>query len=104
MRKPYDLKFMTAVFCSMVFFSAGIGGFLAGMDFLVERVQEEGAKRLQSDLARACVRCYAVEGRYPFCVSYLQEHYKVSFSEDLYVVFYDSFASNVMPEIQVGLH
>ena len=52
---------------------------------------------------RACVRCYVAEGRYPPDVLYLKEHYKVSFSEEMYMVFYDRFASNVMPEIVVCL-
>ncbi|NBH35031.1 hypothetical protein D3Z58_16030 [Clostridiaceae bacterium] len=103
MGKKYNSKLVAVVFCSMVLFSAGIGGFLAGMDFLVARVQEEGSKRLQEDLVRACVRCYVAEGQYPPDVLYLKEHYKVSFPEEMYMVFYDRFASNVMPEIVVCL-
>ena len=43
----------------------------------------------------------SIEGRYPPSVQYLQEHYGVQIDEDRYYVFYDGFASNLMPDITV---
>ena len=44
-------------------------------------------------------QCYAIEGRYPPSVEYLEENYAVQINRKKYNVFYDGFASNVMPEI-----
>lgn len=52
-------------------------------------------------LNRAIVTCYAVEGKYPPDLDYLYENYGVSVDESRYAVFYDVFASNVMPSVSV---
>ena len=46
---------------------------------------------------------FAIEGRYPPSVEYLEENYGVQIDHDKYNVFYDGFASNIMPEITVIL-
>lgn len=49
----------------------------------------------------AALTCYAVEGAYPPDLQYLREHYGLRYNQNRYAVFYDAFASNLMPEIQV---
>lgn len=49
----------------------------------------------------AALTCYAVEGAYPDDLEYLREHYGLGYNEGRYVVYYDAFASNVMPDIRV---
>ena len=49
----------------------------------------------------AALTCYAVEGMYPDTIEYLREHYNLSFNEDKFVVYYQPFASNVLPSIKV---
>ena len=49
----------------------------------------------------AALTCYAVEGAYPDDVEYLREHYRLAYDEDRYLVTYDSFASNMLPDIWV---
>ena len=56
---------------------------------------------LKKAIARASVQCYAIEGRYPPSVEYLEENYGVMINRKKYHVFYDGFASNVMPDITV---
>ena len=56
---------------------------------------------LDSALRRAIVTCYAVEGRYPPSLDYIAENYGVLVDETRYSVYYDAFAANVMPTLQV---
>ena len=56
---------------------------------------------VRSAVRRAAVTCYAVEGAYPSTLDYLQRHYGLVYDEENYFVFYDAFASNIMPEIRV---
>ena len=60
----------------------------------------EGREQLETALRRASVACYAAEGVYPPTLDYLTEHYGIQIGED-YTVFYEVFASNLMPEITV---
>lgn len=56
---------------------------------------------LRDAIRRASVQCYAIEGRYPPSVEYLEDHYGIVIDRDRYYVFYDGWASNVMPDITV---
>lgn len=64
-------------------------------------MEAEGAETLRSAITRACVQCYAIEGRYPPSVQYLEDEYGIQIDEERYDVFYSGFASNVMPDITV---
>lgn len=50
---------------------------------------------------RTSCGCYAVEGAYPESYEYLKEHYGAMVDEENYAVFYEVFASNIMPDIAV---
>ena len=63
---------------------------------------QKGEESLRRAVTRASVQCYAIEGRYPPSVEYLEENYGVRIDRDRYNVFYNGFASNVMPEIVIN--
>lgn len=63
---------------------------------------KKGEDSLRRAVTRASVQCYAIEGRYPPSVEYLEENYGVTIDRDRYNVFYNGFASNVMPEIIIN--
>lgn len=65
------------------------------------RTANEGEKTLQEAVRKASVQCYAIEGRYPSSVEYLEENYGLQIDKKNYAVFYEGFASNVMPDITV---
>ncbi len=52
-------------------------------------------------VTRAAVQCYATEGRYPASIDYLVERYGLSVDRARYIVHYDRFAENLMPDIRV---
>ncbi|MBQ7654956.1 MAG: hypothetical protein IJI53_02290 [Clostridia bacterium] len=49
----------------------------------------------------AAITCYAVEGAYPDDVEYLRENYRLAYDAERYLVTYDAFASNMIPDIFV---
>ena len=49
----------------------------------------------------AALTCYAVEGAYPTSLEYLRAHYGLAYDQSRYFVRYDSFGSNLMPDISV---
>lgn len=75
--------------------------FAAALDSLDSGREAENLRQLEEALRRGCVACYAAEGVYPPNLDYLEEHYGVQVDEDRYVVYYDIFAENLMPDITV---
>jgi hypothetical protein len=62
---------------------------------------QEGKRQLEESLRRAAVACYAAEGSYPDDETYLEEHYGVQIDRERYIVRYEVFAENLMPDITV---
>ena len=58
-------------------------------------------EQLEKAVRRAAVACYAAEGFYPPDLAYIREQYGVQIDDDRYVVAYEIFAENIMPEIRV---
>jgi hypothetical protein len=61
----------------------------------------EQLEMLRSNIRRAIVSCYAVEGSYPESIDYITEHYGVTIDEKKFFVYYDIFGSNIMPDFDV---
>ena len=78
----------------LVWFCLSMGGLNSGQG-------ETGRQQLEDSRRRAAVTCYASEGIYPPDTDYIAEHYGVTIDDDRYVVFYDIFAENLMPDITV---
>lgn len=90
MKKKTILWFLLLLLC-----------FLSAVSQLDYRRQAEGKRQLEQLLRRTAVSCYASEGFYPPDVAYMEDHYGVSFDENAYIVRYELFASNWMPDITV---
>lgn len=74
---------------------------LLGIRQAAEAQRREAKRVLEDSLYRAAVSCYAIEGRYPDTLARLTGDYGVFIDEDKYTVYYDIFASNLMPDITV---
>lgn len=66
-----------------------------------QRAEAEQRERLREAIRRALVTCYATEGQYPPTLQYLRDHYALSIDDEKYLVSYDAFASNIMPDVEV---
>ncbi|MBQ8110295.1 MAG: hypothetical protein IJ124_09085 [Clostridia bacterium] len=78
---------------------------LGGVWLLVSRVESanNGAQTqfVTEAVHNAALTCYAVEGAYPTSLEYLRTHYGLAYDQSRYMVRYDAFASNLLPEITV---
>lgn len=66
-----------------------------------EARKEQAVRSATDSIRRAIMTCYAIEGSYPESFEYIKENYGVYIDEDVYKVFYDVFASNMMPGFTV---
>ena len=94
MKKKWDKRFLAGCIASVIVFGAVMGLFVNG-------AKSEGSDTLIKAIRQASVQCYAIEGRYPPSVEYLEEHYGIQIDRERYNVFYSGFASNIMPDITV---
>lgn len=75
--------------------------FGAEVQFFSKNQKAEVKRNLEKSLNEAAVHCYAVEGRFPPSLDYLCETYGIYYNHDAYSIFYEIFASNMMPDITV---
>ncbi|WP_318361188.1 hypothetical protein [uncultured Agathobaculum sp.] len=81
--------------------AAVLAWFLSALANVSDSESAESRQQLESAIRRAAVACYAAEGVYPPTLDYLEQHYGIQVDETRYMVSYDIFASNLMPEITV---
>lgn len=55
----------------------------------------------KTTIERYAIQCYASEGSYPPNLAYLETNYGLILKRELYIYFYEVFASNVLPDIRV---
>ncbi len=56
---------------------------------------------LENALSRDIVQCYAIEGRYPPSLEYLEQHYGLTYDKTTFFVEYMPIASNLYPDVTV---
>ena len=86
--------------------SAGVFCFVMAMSFVYmqhfsKRTSDESLLATRRAIEQGAVLCYAVEGFYPPSLKYLEDNYGIYVNTDYYIVRYETFASNVFPEIIV---
>ena len=91
----FEMTLQTVLFIAM----------LVIMFIAVSHVNEVYRKQnlliIKQSAQRAAVECYSVEGVYPPGIDYLVDNYSFTYNSDKYYIFYETFASNVMPTIEV---
>lgn len=77
----------------------------AGAWYGVQSVSGETASQRKESLEQAVykdmVHYYAVEGRYPESVAYMEEHYGLTYDKEKYFIDYEIIGSNLMPDVMV---
>ena len=75
--------------------------FLYGTRILDDTHSEQQLELLTSSVNRSITQCYALEGSYPANLSYLTEHYGLTYDSDRYYIDYQFIGSNLRPDITI---
>ena len=75
--------------------------FAASAAMMDDNSQERARQIAEDAIRRAAVTCYAIEGCYHPNYAYLAENYNVSVDPEKFIVYYSTFATNIMPSISV---
>ena len=86
---------------SIVIFLVLVTVFLFAISSISDTTKEHQQEALESALNRSIVSCYCVEGTYPPSLSYLSEHYGLTYDKDLFFVDYQAIGSNIFPDVTV---
>lgn len=86
---------------ALAVFVAIVMVFWLAVDHLTSASDDAELNLVRDAVKNAALTCYAVEGAYPDDLDYLREYYGLGYNEARYRVYYDAFASNVMPDIRV---
>ena len=82
-------------------FAAVAAWMVLGVREASEVSDREGLRLAEQAVRQAAVSCYALEGTYPATYEDLKRSSGIAVDEEKYSVFYDIFASNIMPDITV---
>lgn len=74
---------------------------LAGIANISQATRAQGRETAEEAVRRAAVQCYAIEGRYPRDIAYLEAHYGLILDTDQYSYHLRPVGDNLMPEIFV---
>jgi hypothetical protein len=79
--------------CGIIIFAsiAGIGNTYA----------DKRAEEIKDSIISCVAQCYAIEGKYPSDIKYLEDHYGLQLDTKDYTYHYEIFASNIFPDIRV---
>lgn len=64
-------------------------------------VVQQSSDAVKQAVLDSAIQCYAVEGAYPPNLTYLEENYGLLIDHTQYVISYECFASNVLPDVRV---
>ena len=85
----------------LLVFAAVAAWMVLGVREASEVSDREGLRLAEQAVRQAAVSCYALEGTYPATYENLKRSSGIAVDEEKYSVFYDIFASNIMPDITV---
>lgn len=86
---------------ALAVFVAIVLAFCVTVDHLTRASNQAELTLVRDAVKNAALTCYAVEGAYPEDIDYLRQHYGLAYNEERYMIYYDAFASNVLPDIRV---
>jgi hypothetical protein len=64
-------------------------------------IENDSLKYLENSIDAAINSCYGTEGKYPADLEYLIKNYGIIVNNDSYIVFYETFGSNIRPNIKI---
>lgn len=97
-KQPHPFR---KLLCSVGFFLGVVTLFLLGISSLSQQNKEEQKKALQEALWKSVTQCYVLEGHYPESLEQLITDYGIQYDQDAFIVHYQVFGSNLLPDITI---
>ena len=95
--KKHRIPYLFPVIAFLVIFVC----FLYGVQTVNDTAYTKQKEGLETALFRCISQCYAVEGAYPPSLDYLKEHYGLTYDENTFLIDYEYYGGNLLPEVTV---
>lgn len=100
--KPSLKKRITeSVNFSVFFFAIVIAIFLVGISFIASTSSKDQKQILTEAVSKDIIHCYAIEGYYPPSLSYIEDHYGLTYDKSKYMIDYVPIGDNIMPDVTI---
>ncbi len=96
-----QLKHYRGWIVTLCIFALLLGFTMRNVGSVEQKTLLQRQENVRSATLRAAVACYSVEGVYPDNVEYLVEHYGLRYDTETFILQYDVFAENILPDIRV---
>lgn len=100
-QKNTTAPFWKGMIIPLSIFAAFLIFFLIGVHSVSSVTTQESVDILEDAVIRATVQCYAIEGMYPPDIEYLEDNYGLTFDRERFIIHYEVFAGNILPDITV---
>ena len=70
-----------------------------GINNLTQANEEEALEAVRNAVTRAAIQFYALEGRFPPHLEYLEERFGLQLDHERFEIIYSAFGANVIPQI-----
>ena len=77
--------------------------FIQAVEYSGRSSIEKEQESLENAISRDIVQCYALEGMYPPSLSYMEDHYGLTYDKNVFFVDYQPIAANLYPDHTVIL-
>ena len=77
--------------------------FIQAVEYSGRSSIEKEQESLENAISRDIVQCYALEGMYPPSLSYIEDHYGLTYDKNVFFVDYQPIAANLYPDYTVIL-
>lgn len=94
-------SYFSGIHFSLLFFIILIVYFSLTIQNLSDETLDRQEASLESALNRGIVSCYCVEGTYPPSLSYLVDHYGITYDKESFFVDYQAIGSNIYPDVTI---
>lgn len=99
-KKEVPLNKICSGIC-MLFFVIFLCLMVLGFHSVTHTSIDRQIQALDTAIHRNIMHCYAVEGTYPPDLTYLKEHYGLTYDESSLYVDYVAIGSNIMPDVTI---
>lgn len=100
-KRHFIIDFFRKIRISFILFLVLFFVFLYGLNNVSKSTHKRQAESLYNAINRSIIHCYCVEGTYPPSLSYLKEHYGLTYDESQFMVDYMPIGSNMKPDVTI---
>lgn len=100
-KKSFKDRISGSFSISVIIFVAVLVVFVYGISAISNSSVTNDKQILEDAVHRDVVHCYAVEGMYPPSVTYMQNHYGLTYDTNKFIIDYEYIGSNIMPKVSI---